>query len=91
MRVIRNKDYFKYFYKDKWRKYFPDFYLPDYDVYIETKGRVNEKVYAKVNALPNGKLILLDTNGLEPIFKYIRENYPVRCNKSSNNLYILYD
>lgn len=91
VKVIRNKDYFKYFYRDKWRKYFPDFYLPDYDVYIETKGRVNEVVYAKANALPEGKLILLDTDGLETIFKYIRENYPVRCNKSNNNLYILYD
>jgi hypothetical protein len=33
--------------------YFPDFYLPDYDLFIEVKGYETERDYCKWNALSN--------------------------------------
>jgi len=38
---------FNYFFENKWRLYFPDFYLPDYDLYIEVKGYERERDRAK--------------------------------------------
>ena len=52
---------------------------------------MTELVYIKAKAVPNNKLLLLDTEALEPVFQYLNSNYPVKCNKSNNNLYILYD
>ena len=91
IQIERCKDYFYYEYNNNQHKYYPDFYLPEYDIYIETKGRFSELVQIKANAIPDNKLIILDTDALEPIFKYLNDNYPVKCNKSNNNLYILYD
>jgi hypothetical protein len=34
------------------RKYFPDFYLPDYDLYIEIKGYETDKDHAKWTQFP---------------------------------------
>jgi hypothetical protein len=41
---VRNtNDSFEYTYKNSPHKYYPDFYLPDYDLYIEIKGYFSEK------------------------------------------------
>lgn len=47
-------------FKYKWegeRLYYPDFYLPDYDLYIEVKGYVRERDYAKWKCVENLKVI----------------------------------
>lgn len=89
--IERCTTYFMYEYEGSFHKYYPDFYLPKSDTYVETKGQMTELVYIKAKAVPNNKLLLLDTEALEPVFQYLNSNYPVKCNKSNNNLYILYD
>lgn len=44
---IRKISPFIYIYKNSEHRYFPDLYLPDYDLYIEIKGRCTEKDKAK--------------------------------------------
>lgn len=34
---------FPYFWNDSWHLYFPDFYLPDFNVYVEIKGYERER------------------------------------------------
>lgn len=42
-----------YTFEDKLRRYFPDFYLPELDLYIEVKGQEVERDYLKWKATPN--------------------------------------
>lgn len=44
---VRNEHSFVYIFENSEHRYFPDLYLPDYDLYIEIKGRVIEKDKAK--------------------------------------------
>lgn len=50
---IRPKQPFPYFWKDNWHLYFPDFYLPDQDLYIEVKGYETDRDVAKWSAVKN--------------------------------------
>lgn len=60
IRWLRNKDSFAYVYDGKERKYTPDFYLIESDVYIEIKGYKTKKDEAKWNQFPkHRKLIVL--------------------------------
>lgn len=52
---IRNKESFPYHYEDKQRRYTPDFYLPESDVYIEIKGYKTAKDDAKWTQFPSNK------------------------------------
>lgn len=57
---IRNKDSFEYTFDGKQRRYTPDFYLIEDDVYIEIKGYKTEKDDAKWSQFPSHrKLIVL--------------------------------
>lgn len=58
---VRNKKGFEYTdLKNKKRKYYPDFYIEDYDFYIEYKGYVTEEMTHKMkNSLHNNKFKLL--------------------------------
>lgn len=47
IRWTRSKKSFTYIYDSEEREYFPDFYLLDYDVYIEVKGMKTDKDEAK--------------------------------------------
>lgn len=44
---------FTYKWKNSDRSYFPDFYLPDYDIYLEVKGYERERDRAKWSVVPN--------------------------------------
>lgn len=44
---IRPKKSFDYLWNNENHKYFPDIYLPEYDLYIEIKGIPNERDYCK--------------------------------------------
>lgn len=54
--------------KDDVHLYFPDFYLSDYDIYIEVKGYKRERDICKWNAVKN----LLVITKLE--MKHINDN-----------------
>ena len=48
LKWIRNTTmYFEYIWKNKKHKYYPDFYLPDFDIFVEIKGLPTERDYAK--------------------------------------------
>jgi len=47
------------------RKYYPDFYLPDYDVYIEVKGYETERDLEKWKNVPN--LVVFKLNEINKI------------------------
>ena len=60
--------YFEYMWKDTPRKYFPDFFLSEYDVYVEVKGYETDRDTAKWASVPN-LLIVRDKH-----IKLIKEN-----------------
>lgn len=52
---IRPKDKFRYYFEDAWHWYHPDIYLVDYDLYIEVKGCITDKDFAKWDQFPKDK------------------------------------
>lgn len=62
----RNNNKFQYTYQGKIKNYIPDFYLPEIDKYIETKGYKTEKDEAKWNQFPE-KLLILYNNDIEKL------------------------
>lgn len=62
---IRNKNSFNYEWDNKIHKYFPDFYLVDYDYYIEVKGYERKRDLSKYNSLKN--LIIIKNNEINKI------------------------
>lgn len=59
---------FEYFWKNSIHLYFPDFYLPTLDKYVEVKGYETERDLCKWKSVPN--LIVLKKNEI----KLIKEN-----------------
>lgn len=53
----RCSDRFSYIYQGKLRYYTPDFYLPDTNTYIEVKGYIRSKDYAKWEQFPKDKTL----------------------------------
>lgn len=54
----------------KWngkRIYYPDFYLPVFDLYVEVKGYIRDRDYLKWSSIPN--LIILKKNDIKLIKK----------------------
>lgn len=72
----RNKKGFKYFDTDnKIKKYYPDFYIENYDFYIEYKGWVTEKMIHKMkNAVENNDFNLLIIYTKNKKFKHLGYN-----------------
>jgi len=63
--IVRSNEWFEY----EWngiRKYFPDFYLPNLDAYIEVKGYETERDRAKWKYFPK-KLIVIRKEHIESI------------------------
>lgn len=56
---------FEYEWENKIHLYFPDFYLPDYDIYIEVKGYERERDRCKWKVVPN--LLVLKKKEIEQI------------------------
>lgn len=54
----QNSNSFEYFFNNKNRKYYPDFYLIDEDCYVETKGFKTEQDLIKWNNFPHKLKIL---------------------------------
>lgn len=58
--------FFKYVWKESERNYFPDFYLPEQDVYIEVKGYEKERDRCKWRDFPE-TLIIIKKDEIEEI------------------------
>jgi hypothetical protein len=70
--VKRNKEGFNYNFKDKIKKYYPDFIVDD--EYIEIKNYETEQVIEKTKQFPY-KLKLLYKKDLTDIFNYVEQKY----------------
>lgn len=64
---------FTYIFKNKQHEYFPDFYLPDYNVYIEVKGRVQEKDLSKWKYFTK-KLLVIDKDSIYNLKQFFDKN-----------------
>lgn len=64
--VVRCTVSFPYNWNGTTRKYFPDFYLPDLDVWIEVKGFETERDHAKWKSFPHC-LLVIRKNQIEAI------------------------
>lgn len=62
----RKCGFFQYYFDGSERKYFPDFYLPSYDVYVEVKGYKTEKDSAKWSQFPK-TLKIIDVSVIQEI------------------------
>ena len=72
---IRPKNSFKYIFENSEHLYFPDFYLPEYNLYIEIKGIPGDKDYAKWKQFPEQ----LDIYDMEDLYKLrIFKNFDTR-------------
>lgn len=58
-----------YFWNEGWHKYFPDFFLPDYNSYIEVKGYKTDRDAAKWNQF-NDKLIIIDKRNINKLNEF---------------------
>ncbi len=67
---IRNTEGFRYTWKGE-RTYFPDFYLPEQDTYVEVKGYKTDRDTAKWNQFPKRLLKILK----EDIIKIHQNNF----------------
>ena len=70
----RNKKCFKYILDGIERSYFPDFYIPATDTYVEIKGYYDRKTKEKEKQFV-GKLIIYKLEMMKPILKYVIEKY----------------
>lgn len=57
-----------YYWNDDWHMYFPDFFLPTEEIYIEVKGYKTERDEAKWSYF-KGTLLLVDKNVIENLFE----------------------
>ena len=79
---VRNTRYFYYSFDGETKLYYPDFYLPEIDTYVEVKGYYDKKSQAKVEQF-KGNIIVLQLNDMKPILKYVVDKY----GKSFTDLY----
>lgn len=71
---VRNNKHFEYIFDGKTHNYFPDFYLPDTDTYIEIKGYYDKKSQAKAEQF-TGVLQVLTAKEMQPILEYVERTY----------------
>jgi hypothetical protein len=79
----RVKRSFLYKYNGKKHEYFPDFYLPSIDMYVEVKNYMSSRDEAKVSQFPYDIEVIVGEE-MDPILYYARVNYG---DKFWNNLY----
>lgn len=82
LNFVRNNKGFTYSWNNSEHTYFPDFYLPDTDEYVEIKGWFKPRDKAKLEQFPN-KYILLKSAEMKPILEYVIDKY-------GENFYTLY-
>lgn len=71
--IVRNHRGFKYRWDDGEHTYFPDFYLPEEDTYVEIKGYKVDRDDQKINQFPlDLKLKVIKKDDMKPILKEVR-------------------
>jgi len=73
VKLKTNQYTFEYTMDDKIRSYTPDFYLPDYDIYLEIKGRWwgrdKEKMNLVLEKYKDKKIIVIEKDNYEKILR----------------------
>lgn len=75
----KSKDHFTYIFENKEHEYFPDFYLKDYNLYIEVKGYVNPKDLEKWKQFPK-KLLIIDNKTINKLDLFFTNNNIIHAN-----------
>lgn len=83
IRIERNTKYFEYMFEGRKHLYYPDFYHPDLDLYVEVKGYKDKKYYAKMKFAPNN-LLVVDNQKINEYIEYVKSTY-------GDNIECLYD
>lgn len=93
IKIERNVRSFPYKLEGKIRNYYPDFYLSEQDLYIETKGRDIGPVYEKINAVLSAgcQIKILHYEDLKPYFDYVCKKYNVYHSLTRSTIASLYD
>lgn len=72
-KIKTNNHTFEYYMDDKLHSYTPDFYLHDYDVYLEIKGhwwgKDKEKMDIVKKTYPNNRIIIIEKNEYKKIMQ----------------------
>jgi hypothetical protein len=76
----KSKDHFTYIFENKKHEYFPDFYLKDYNLYIEVKGYVNPKDLEKWKQFPK-KLLIIDNKTINKLDLFFKNNNIIHANQ----------
>lgn len=64
---IKNKKPFRYTFENEEHSYYPDFYLEDFNLYVEIKGQETERDKAKYKVVDN--LLVLRAKEIDEINK----------------------
>ena len=72
--IQRNKLGFSYFWEGSVHTYFPDFYLPNIDTFVEIKGYKSERDDAKINQFTE-TLLVVDADAMKPILSHVQNKY----------------
>ena len=67
----KSKEHFTYIFEEREHEYFPDFYLQDYDLYIEVKGQVMPKDLEKWKQFPK-KLLIIDNKTVNKLDEFFQ-------------------
>lgn len=62
---VRKVNPFNYYWNSSWHMYFPDFYLPELDLYVEVKGYETDRDREKWKVVPN--LLLIKNKEIQEI------------------------
>ena len=88
----RNTQKFEYSFENKTHHYTPDFYLPEFDLFIEIKGYPTQRDFCKWNDFPNDKRLniyfgdeLYDLNIVDE-YKDVYKSVPLKYRKKFNIL-----
>jgi transposase len=65
----KSKDHFTYIFENQEHEYFPDFYLKEYDLFIEVKGRLMPKDSEKWKQFPK-KLLIIDGKTIKKLNEF---------------------
>ena len=72
--IERNKKGFSYIWQDSVHSYFPDFYLPATNQYVEIKGYKSNKDEEKIIQFKE-TLIVIGAAEIQPILDYVQQKY----------------
>ena len=72
--IQRNTEGFPYIWQGSVHRYFPDFYLPDTNTYVEIKGYKSERDVEKI-AQFDKLLLVIEAKSMQPILEYVQQKY----------------